>query len=66
MAKKILYAVVVFGIMGFGLYLASTFEYYGYRQECELESTTQGGIEACIEYKAVSYTHLTLPTILRV
>ena len=52
MAKKILYAVVVFGIGGFGLYLASTFEYYGYRQECELESTSQGGIEACIEYKA--------------
>lgn len=51
MAKKILYAVVVFGIVGFGLYLASTFEYYGYRQECELESATQGGIEACIEYK---------------
>ena len=51
MAKKILYTVVVFGIVGFGLYLASTFEYYGYRQECELESTSQGGIEACIEYK---------------
>ena len=51
MLKKILYAVTVFGIVGFGLYLASTFEYYGYRQECELESTSQGGIEACIEFK---------------
>ena len=51
MLKKILYAVTVFGIVGFGLYLASTFEYYGYRQECEQESTSQGGIEACIKFK---------------
>ena len=51
MLKKILYAVTVFGIVGFGLYLASTFEYYGYRQECEQESISQGGIEACIKFK---------------
>ena len=49
--KKIIYAVTVFAIMGIALYVASSFEYYGFYEECKLESTTQGGIEACVEYK---------------
>lgn len=49
--KQIIYAVVVFSIMGIALYVASSFEYYGFYEECKLESTTQGGIEACVEYK---------------
>ena len=49
--KQIIYAVVVFSIMGIALYVASSFEYYGFYEECELESNTQGGIEACVEYK---------------
>jgi hypothetical protein len=49
--KKIIYAVVVFSIMGIALYVASSFEYYGFYEECKLESNTQGGIEACVEYK---------------
>jgi len=51
MAKKILYTVVVFCIIGLGLYIASTFEYHGYYSECEKESTSQGGIESCVQYK---------------
>ncbi len=51
MGKKILYTVVVFSIIGLGLYVASTFEYHGYYSECEKESTSQGGIEACVKYK---------------
>ena len=50
-AKQIIYAVVVFSIMGIALYVASSFEYYGFYEECKLESNTQGGIEACVEYK---------------
>jgi hypothetical protein len=49
--KQIIYAVTVFSIMGIALYVASSFEYYGFYEECKLESTTQGGIEACVEYK---------------
>jgi len=49
--KKIIYAVTVFAIMGIALYVASSFEYYGFYEECKLESNTQGGIEACVEYK---------------
>jgi|TARA_E500000178_G_scaffold207461_1_gene204896 hypothetical protein len=49
--KQIIYAVTVFAIMGIALYVASSFEYYGFYEECKLESTTQGGIEACVEYK---------------
>ncbi|MDA1350399.1 MAG: hypothetical protein O2853_02380 [Proteobacteria bacterium] len=49
--KQIIYAVVVFSIMGIALYVASSFEYYGFYEECKLESNTQGGIEACVEYK---------------
>jgi len=49
--KKIIYTVVVFSIMGIALYVASSFEYYGFYEECKLESNTQGGIEACVEYK---------------
>ena len=49
--KKIIYAVVVFSIMGIALYVASSFEYYGFYEECKLESNTQGGIQACVEYK---------------
>jgi hypothetical protein len=51
MAKKILYTIVVFSIIGLGLYVASTFEYHGYYSECEKESSSQGGIEACVQYK---------------
>jgi hypothetical protein len=49
--KQIIYAVVVFSIMGIALYVASSFEYYSFYEECKLESNTQGGIEACVEYK---------------
>ena len=49
--KQIIYAVTVFAIIGIALYVASSFEYYGFYEECKLESTTQGGIEACVEYK---------------
>lgn len=49
--KQIIYAVVVFSIMGIALYVASSFEYYGFYEECKLESNTQGGIEACVEYR---------------
>jgi hypothetical protein len=49
--KQIIYAVVVFSIMGIALYVASSFEYYGFYEECKLESNTQGGIKACVEYK---------------
>ncbi|MDA8668096.1 hypothetical protein N9M26_00405 [Alphaproteobacteria bacterium] len=49
--KQIIYAVTVFSIMGIALYVASSFEYYGFYEECKLESNTQGGIEACVEYK---------------
>ena len=49
--KQTIYAVVVFSIMGIALYVASSFEYYGFYEECKLESNTQGGIEACVEYK---------------
>mgnify|MGYP000102352176 FL=1 len=49
--KQIIYAVVVFSIMAIALYVASSFEYYGFYEECKLESNTQGGIEACVEYK---------------
>lgn len=49
--KQIIYAVVVFSIMGIALYVASSFEYYGFYEECKLESNTQGGIEACVEYE---------------
>ena len=38
-------------IMGIALYVASTFEYYGLYEECKMESNSQGGIEACVEYK---------------
>ena len=38
-------------IMGIALYVASTFEYYGLYEECKIESNSQGGIEACVEYK---------------
>ena len=49
--KQIIYAVVVFSIMGIALYVASSFEYYGFYEECKLESNTQGGIETCVEYE---------------
>tara|TARA_Y100001935_G_C17292612_1_gene504314 strand:+ start:881 stop:1054 length:174 start_codon:yes stop_codon:yes gene_type:complete len=51
MYKKILYTIVVFSIFGFGLYLASTFEYHGYYNECAQESHSDGGIKACVEFK---------------
>ena len=50
-AKQIIYAITVFTIMGLALYVASTFEYYGFYEECKMESSSQGGIEACVEYK---------------
>ena len=46
-AKQIIYAITVFTIMGLALYVASTFEYYGFYEECKMESSSQGGIEAC-------------------
>ena len=51
MKKKILYTIVVFSVFGFGLYLASTFEYHGYYNECQKESHSEGGIKACVQYK---------------
>ena len=50
-AKQIIYALTVFTIMGIALYVASTFEYYGLYEECKVESNSQGGIEACVEFK---------------
>ena len=50
-AKQIIYAITVFAIMGIALYVASTFEHYGFHEECKMESNSQGGIEACVEYK---------------
>ena len=50
MAKKIIYTIVVFSIIGVGLYVASTFEYHGYYSECEKESSSQGSIESCVQY----------------
>jgi len=50
-AKQIIYAITVFAIMGMALYVASTFEYYGFHEECKMESNSQGGIEDCVEYK---------------
>ena len=50
-AKQIIYAITVFTIMGIALYVASTFEYYGFYEECKMESNSQGGIEACVDYK---------------
>ena len=50
-AKQIIYAITVFVIMGIALYVASTFEYYGFHEECKMESNSQGGIEAGVEYK---------------
>ena len=50
-AKQIIYAITVFAIMGIALYVASTFEYYGFHEECKMESNSQGGIKACVEYK---------------
>ena len=49
--KQFIYAITVFMIMGIALYVASTFEYYGLYEECKMESNSQGGIEACVEYK---------------
>ena len=51
MAKKILYSIAVFSIIGLGLYITSTFEYHEYYEECEKQSNTQGGIESCVQYK---------------
>ena len=51
MSKKILYSIVVFSIIGIGLYISSTFEYHEYYEECEKQSNTQGGIESCVDYK---------------
>jgi hypothetical protein len=51
MGKKILYSVVVFGLIGLGIYVTSTFEYHQFITECELESNSKGGVEACVEYK---------------
>ena len=50
MAKKILYSIAVFGIIGLGLYISSTFEYHEYYEECEKQSNTQGGIESCVDF----------------
>ena len=50
MAKKILYTIAVFSIIGLGLYITSTFEYHEYYEECEKQSNTQGGIESCVDF----------------
>ncbi len=50
MGKKILYSIVVFCIIGLGLYITSTFEYHEYYEECEKQSNTQGGIESCVDF----------------
>ena len=50
MGKKILYSIVVFSIIGLGLYITSTFEYHEYYEECEKQSNTHGGIESCVEF----------------
>ena len=48
--KKILYSVVVFGIVGFGLFMASSFQKQKYLKICQSESSSLGGIESCMEY----------------
>jgi|TARA_B100000787_G_C16161603_1_gene281663 hypothetical protein len=48
--KKILYAFVVFGIVGFGLYTASNFQKQKFLKICQKESSSQGGIESCLQY----------------
>ena len=50
MGKKILYSIVVFSIIGLGLYITSTFEYHEYYEECEKQSNTQGGIESGVDF----------------
>ena len=50
-AKQIIYAITVFTIMGIALYVASTFEYHGFYEECKMESNSKGGVEACVEFK---------------
>ncbi len=50
-SKQTIYAITVFTIMVVALYVASTFEYYGFYEECKIESNSQGGIEACVDYK---------------
>ena len=47
--KQIIYAITVFTIMGIALY-GLYFEISFY-EECKMESNSQGGIEACVEYK---------------
>jgi hypothetical protein len=48
--KKALYAIVVFGIIGFGLYTASNFQKQKFLKICQEESDSLGGIESCVEY----------------
>jgi hypothetical protein len=48
--KKALYAIVVFGIIGFGLYTASNFQKQKLLKICKEESDSLGGIESCVEY----------------
>lgn len=48
--KNILYFIVVFGIIGFGLYTASSYNKQQYLKICEKESSSLGGIESCMEH----------------
>ena len=48
--KKILYFIVVFGIVGFGLFMASSFQKQKCLKICQNESSSLGGIESCMEH----------------
>jgi len=48
--KKAIYSIVVFGIIGFGLYTASNYYNQKHLKICQNESFTLGGIESCMEY----------------
>ena len=48
--KQALYAIIVFGIVGFGLYTASNFQKQKLFKICKEQSTSLGGIQSCVEY----------------
>ena len=50
MLRKIIYAIIVFCVLGFGLFTISKFEEQKLIKKCQNQSDTKGGITACIEY----------------
>ena len=43
-AKQIIYAITVFMIMGIALYVASTFEYYGFMKSVKWKAILKVGL----------------------